>query len=122
MDAHVPQAIISGYENLIAGLDLPDQDDRHVLAAAIHGRVDIIVTYDLKDFPNNALIPHGIGAQHPDLFIAHLFELDPQAVIESARRHRSRLTNPPISAEEFVRSLERLQLPLSAQRLRFACI
>ncbi len=51
MDAAVPDCLISGYEDLIAALELPDADDRHVLAAAIRGRVDVIVTLNLKDFP-----------------------------------------------------------------------
>ena len=108
MNAHVEASIISGYESLVEGLQLPDPKDRHVLAAAIHGRADVIVTYDLKDFPASTLACYGIEAQHPDIFIAHLFDLNPWAVIESVQRQRSHLKNPPVSAEAFLDKLERL--------------
>lgn len=118
MDAHVKGALISGYEDLMAGLDLPDPNDRHVLAAAIHGRVDVIVTYDLSGFPATALSPYRLEAQHPDIFLTHLLDLAPQAVITAVRHHRSRLTKPSLSAEDYLGSLERLQLPITARHLR----
>lgn len=57
MDRAVPDALVAGYEELIDPLTLPDPDDRHVLAAAIRGRADVIVTSNLKDFPETALKP-----------------------------------------------------------------
>jgi hypothetical protein len=51
MDRHAADALVTGYEDLIPGLHLPDPNDRHVVAAAIRGRVDVIVTMNLKDFP-----------------------------------------------------------------------
>ena len=60
--------------NLIQGLCLPDPDDRHGLAAAIRGRVDVIVTRSTKHFPDDALKPFGIVAQHPDEFVVHLLD------------------------------------------------
>ena len=51
MDQHVPDAIVTGYDALIPGLTLPDLNDRHVLAAAICGRADVIVTINSRDFP-----------------------------------------------------------------------
>src|SRR5436309_15327350 len=58
MDKAVPDCLVAGYEGLIAGITLPDPDDRHVLAAAIHGNAEIIVTYNLKDFPTDTLADH----------------------------------------------------------------
>jgi predicted nucleic acid-binding protein len=69
MDKHATDALVTGYEELIEGLNLPDPDDRHVLAAAIRGRANVIVTSNLKDFPEDALEPYGIEAQHPDEFV-----------------------------------------------------
>lgn len=66
MDSHVRDSIVENYAPLIAGLALPDPKDCHVLAAAIKGRADVIVTFNLKDFPDEALAPYGIEAQHPD--------------------------------------------------------
>ena len=81
MDAAVPDALGAGYEKLIPSLTLPDPDDRHVLAAALRGRCDVIVTYNLKDFPAEILSADDIEAQHPDEFIGHLltFALRPFA-------------------------------------------
>jgi predicted nucleic acid-binding protein len=55
MNAHVRDCLVGNYESLISSLSLPDPDDRHVLAAAIRARADVIVTFNLKDFPAEAL-------------------------------------------------------------------
>ena len=105
MDKHAEDALVTGYEDLIEGLQLPDPDDRHVLAAAIRGRADVIVTRNVKDFPRDALGPFGIEAQHPDKFIAHLLDLAPGLVIEAARQHRETLKNPAKTVENIWRCL-----------------
>ena len=73
MDLAIPDACVDSYEDLIVGLSLPDDDDRHVLAAAIRCGADVIVTFNLKDFPIRSLEPFGIEAQHPDEFVENLF-------------------------------------------------
>ena len=95
MDRHFPDAVVTGYSARIAGLHLPDADDLHVLAAAIEGGADMIVTRNLRDFPADRLAPHGLTAQHPDVFIADLFDADPEAVLAAVRGHRAALSNPP---------------------------
>lgn len=118
MDSHVRDALVEGYEALMAALALPDPDDRHVLAAAIRAGASVIVTYNLKDFPVAALAPYGIEAQHPDEFIAHLLDREPQAVAAAARRQRASLRNPPRSVAEYLETLERAELAQTVQRLR----
>jgi hypothetical protein len=63
MDAAIHDAVITGYAGLIEGLTLPDAEDRHVLAAAIVGNADVIVTLNFKHFPSNNLAPFGIAFQ-----------------------------------------------------------
>jgi len=55
MEHSIDDAMVSGYEPLIETLTLPDADDRHVLAAAIHCGARVIVTANLRDFPNATL-------------------------------------------------------------------
>jgi predicted nucleic acid-binding protein len=102
MDAAIPDALVEGYEDLIAGLDLPDPDDRHVLAAAIRCGASVIVTFNERDFPGQALAPFGIEAQHPDAFVDDLFDLDPAAVIQAAQRQRKQLRHPPMEIDRYL--------------------
>lgn len=63
---------VTGYHRLINHIELPDPDDRHVLAAAIHVGARFIITKNLRDFPADACEPWGIRAEHPDAFLAGL--------------------------------------------------
>jgi predicted nucleic acid-binding protein len=107
MDKHAVDALVTGYEDLIEGLHLPDPDDRHVLAAAIRGRADVIVTSNVRDFPAEVLTPFEIETQHPDEFILHLVDLAPGVVMTAAQRHRESLKNPAKTVEEYLEMLER---------------
>ena len=98
---------LNRYEDLIPGLQLPDPDDRHVLAAAIRCGADVIVTMNLRDFPVSATKPFWIEVQHPDEFILQLFGSSPAAVISAARAHRESLRSPPRTPIEFLDILER---------------
>src|SRR5437016_5795774 len=55
MESAVPDSVVHGYETLVPSLTLPDQNDRHVLAAAIHCKADVIITFNLADFPMSEL-------------------------------------------------------------------
>lgn len=118
MNAHVRDCLVTGYEPLIGSLTLPDPDDRHVLAAAILCGADVIVTFNLKDFPQDALNPYGIEAQHPDEFLTYQLDLTPNVVCAAAKRHRSSLKNPPMNVEEYLASLERQGLAQTVSSLR----
>lgn len=80
MNDAIRDVTVTGFEQLIDQLDLPDPDDRHVLAAAIHAGAQVIVTRNLRDFPPQTLDPWGIEAQHPDAFLAGLHEEHPDAL------------------------------------------
>ncbi|MBI1313403.1 PIN domain-containing protein [bacterium] len=117
MNQAVPDCLVEGYEPLIDSLTLPDADDRHVLAAAIAGKADVIVTLNLKHFPQTALAPFGIEAQHPDDFICHLLDLAPETVCESIRQQRAALKNPPKTVAELLDTLRNEGLPKTAAAL-----
>ncbi len=119
MNAAVLDCLVSGFESLEAGLtSLPDPDDRHVLAAAIHCGAQEIVTFNLRDFPDAVLNPYGVRAIHPDTFVEHLLDLNAEAVCEAVRRVRRRLANPPVSADELLENYERHGLAVSASIFR----
>ncbi len=107
MDESVRDCLVTGYADLVDSLTLPDRDDRHVLAAAIRGGADVIVTYNLGDFPADALTAHGIEARHPDEFIAHLLDVAPTVVTTAAKCQREGLKNPPRTVDEFLAILGR---------------
>ena len=118
MNAHVRDCLVIDYEDLTSAITLPDEDDRHVLAAAIRARADVIVTFNLRDFPDELLKKYGIVAQHPDEFISHLLDLAPSTVCKAAKRQRQSLKNPPRSVDEFLETLVGLGLTQTVAGLR----
>jgi hypothetical protein len=118
MDLHASDALVTGYEDLIEDLQLPDPNDRHVLAAAIRGRADVIVTANLRDFPADVLGQFGIEPQHPDEFILCLLELAPELVAAAARDHRESLKNPPKTVEQYLAALKAQGLTQTGSALR----
>lgn len=118
MNSHVRDCLVTGYQDLIDGLQLPDPDDRHVLAAAIRTRASVIVTYNLDDFPAAYLATYGLEVQHPDEFILHLLDLSPAAVCLAAKTQRAALKNPPRSVDEFLETLAQQRLPETVGKLR----
>jgi hypothetical protein len=118
MNEAVRDCLVTGYENLVESLALPDPDDRHVLAAAIRADAQVIVTFNLKDFPATALAGYDIEAQHPDEFVASLFDAAPGPLCGAVKRQREGLRNPPKTAEELLATLEGQGLVQAVARLR----
>ena len=117
MNRATRDCLVTGYEKLISALDLPDPDDRHVLAAAIVGRCDVIITCNLKDFPAPTVAPYGLAVQHPDEFLSNHLDLMPGPFCESVRTIRSRLVAPPVSARDYLAILAGLGLVITANEL-----
>jgi predicted nucleic acid-binding protein len=120
MNKSVPDCVIYDYEGLIAALQLPDPNDRHVLAAAIAGHADAIVTFDLKHFPAQELSRYQLEAIHPDDFVLNQLELRPFEALAAVKKLRARLSRPSQTAIELIETFERSGLPATAAQLRSA--
>ena len=113
-----PEACVDGGEELIRALDLPDPDDRHVLASAIVVGAEQIVTDNLKDFPENKLDEYGITAVSADDFLSSTFELYEAEALKAIRKMRIDYNNPPFTQSEFIIHLQSNGLPQLAAMLK----
>jgi hypothetical protein len=102
----IEDCLITGYEHLIESVVLPDPDDRHVVAAALTGGVDVIVTYNLTDFPADVLSPLGLEAQHPDDFLASIIGVGGDLACNAIKAMRERYKKPPMSAADYITSIK----------------
>lgn len=118
MNAHVRDCVVTGFEHLIPMIDAPDPDDRHVIAAAIHSSADLVVTFNLKDFPSSTLARYNLEAKHPDDFIMDLADLYPAIVCGAAAAHRRSLKHPPKTVEEYLDNLLKQGLTQTVSQLR----
>ncbi len=118
MDHALPDACVSGYQRLVAAIELPDPTDRHVVAAAIRAKAQVIVTFNEKDFPADALAEYDLCAQHPDTFLRHLIDLGPNIVRARLAGMVEKYARPATTTDEFISVLERQSLPETAAALR----
>lgn len=103
MEKFFPEAMVTGYEPLIAGMQ-NDPKDRHVVAVAVKAGAQVVTTANLKDFTP---LPDGVEAQSPDEFLTNLFDLDPHAFIEMLRAQAADLHKPPVTFEDLLERLFR---------------
>jgi hypothetical protein len=116
----VPDARVTGHERLIERFELPDPEDRHVLAAAVWIGAQATVTFNLEDFPAVALEPLGIEAKHPDDFLVEALDLAPGAIAAAVNEQAATLKHPVRTVTEPLDTLQRQGLPLAVARLREA--
>ena len=113
------EANVTGYKHHGNGIGkLPDEGDRHVIAAAIKSKADIIVTENLKDFPRKVLAKYGIEAKSSDDFIADAINLSPSLAIAAIRRMRLRPDRPDKTPEIFLLDMDKTGLTQAADQLR----
>lgn len=115
MDRAAPEAAVTGYRRIISKLTLPDERDRHVLAAAIHCKAQIVVTNNVRDFPAQTLAPFGIQAQTPDSFVVGLWDQLQEKICAAAEKHRLSWMNPPATVPEYLEVLARLGMIRTAE-------
>ncbi|MEU9286406.1 PIN domain-containing protein [Streptomyces sp. NPDC048275] len=118
MKRAIRDGLVVGHEPLIEAVSLPDPDDRHILAAAIKSRAQVVVTRNLTDFPAEALEPWCIAAKHPDDFVMDQIGLDRQTVFAAVQQIADSWRNPPGSPEDVLARLEKDGLVESAAALR----
>jgi hypothetical protein len=110
MNGAFPEALVRQYEDLIEALQLPDIDDRHVLAAAIRGGANVIVTENLKDFPSVVLERYGLDALTADEFVLNVLEIFPADAVNALKRMRLRYANPSHDPEQLLQAMLRCGL------------
>jgi len=89
------EACVDDFSGMIgAVVGLPDENDRHVVAAALKTSASVIVTDNLKDFPAHILTPLNLEARSADAFIADTIALDPGRAVAAIRRMRERFRRP----------------------------
>jgi len=110
--------LVTGFDGLVDALELPDPDDRHVLAAAITCGAQVIVTNNITDFPDGSLSPYAIEAQSPDDFLLQLVDLQPSAVWWCLDQMAADTSRPPLSAWELLDVLRDNVMPAASEALR----
>lgn len=105
------ECFVTGHMSLIDGLEMPDKDDRHVLAAAIRCSAQVIVTENRRDFPPDLLEEYDIEVLGADDMLVSTYELFPVEAARALGRVRRRYKNPSMTVSEFLLDLTRAGLP-----------
>ncbi|MFB6374622.1 MAG: PIN domain-containing protein [Bradymonadaceae bacterium] len=114
----IPDCLVEDFQHHISELELPDEDDRHVLAAAIEAGASSIVTFNLDDFPNERLQSYDLQAVHPDDFVCELLRTEPDAVMKCLQEEASIRQNPNRSELDVCRSLGERGLDEASNRMK----
>ncbi|MEY9948768.1 PIN domain-containing protein [Kitasatospora sp. GAS1066B] len=118
MNGAIRDCLVTGYETLIDGLELPDPDDRHVLAAAIKAGAQVIVTENRKDFPVDRLAGWNIERKSADEFVLDLIDLDDRVVYACIQEIATSRRHPPQTLDDVLAQLEKSGLSQSVAALR----
>lgn len=113
-DACVPAEAIVAIEGSMNN----DAGDHHVLAAAVASSAEVLVTANLKRFSLSSTQPYDIDVQHPDKFLAYLFDLDPRASVALIQQQADDQVSPPITVDALLLMLENAGAPHFAQLIR----
>ena len=121
MNQAFPDANVENFEDLIPSIKLKDKDDRHVVACAIICNADLIVTFNIKDFPKKELSKYDIEIQNPDELISNLIDINPKLACKSFSKMVKRLKNPKKTMDEVLNTLENCGLKKSIEKLKNNC-
>lgn len=118
MNASVRDVLVEGYEPLIPTVTLPDENDRHVVAAAIRAQAQMVVTTNLRDFPSEELSKWNIEAKHPDDFLVDQFHLDAIALHVILQQIADSANRPALTFGDVLDGLERCGITQATALLR----
>ena len=118
MNDAFPDSDVINFNSLVPSIELPNPNDRHVVAAAIRSKADVIVTYNLRDFPKSTERQYNIEIQHPDTFLSNVYDLHPEKAKEAFNKMVIRLRNPPKSPAEVLETLSKSDLKRTVKKLR----
>jgi predicted nucleic acid-binding protein len=111
-----PEALVGDYEALIPSMT-NNEPDRHVLAAAVAARADVLVTLNVRHFPPESCEPYGLEVQTPDEFLAYSFDLAPEVMTNVFLTQVAELKRPTFTVNKALVTLGE-RLPSFADRLR----
>lgn len=117
MRAAFPDAMVDGYEELIDGMTC-DEKDRHVLAAAVRANAEVLVTFNVRDFPSGSVDAYDIEIVHPDVFLLDQLDLYPRLTLDTVRRLVEIYDAPPVSVNELLEMLDRSGVPRFVEEIR----
>jgi hypothetical protein len=118
MNSAVPECLVVGFEKHVQSIQLPDPNDRHVVAAAITCGAEFIITMNTRDFPDNAIAPFMMKAVHPDAFVLEAIEQQPDAILRIISEQASALRKPAMTVHELLDILQTCGLACSSKQLR----
>lgn len=113
-----PDAMVMGYEELMVKLNLPDENDKHVLAAAIKANADIIITNNIKDFPQQYIASFGLNVINADDFLTEIIDLNHDLALKAFKEMVSHKKKPEMNEFQVLKMLENNGLINTADYLK----
>ncbi|MGI5291415.1 PIN domain-containing protein [Nonomuraea polychroma] len=104
------------YKHLLDRMEGPDLDDRHHMAAAIAGRVQTLITWNLTDFPAFFMGRYGVTVTDPDMYLCSLLSQSPHEVVDVPARMAAGKLRPPMTVLDIIGALDRAGVPVFARR------
>jgi predicted nucleic acid-binding protein len=117
MTRSFPDATVTGYEYLVDGMT-NNAKDHHVLAAAVRANAEVVVTFNIRDFPEPALKPFDITAIHPDDFLLDQLDLYPGLTMDVLEQQAASYRREPTTVAGLLPLLERTGVPRFAAQVR----
>jgi predicted nucleic acid-binding protein len=110
-----PESRVSGFEDLVGQFGCADPDDEHVLAAAVTAKADVLLTFNLRDFPRNSLEKFGVEILHPDDYLLGQAAMDRESTLRAIGSLLEDYDKPQLTAEQFALGMSKEECPKFAE-------